>query len=58
MSDPVSWKAVFVGGPHFMTATDVFEMFKSDLAPTGSNARAAEVKTISYFRDWLLEVEG
>lgn len=57
--NPNGWRSLFVHGDDCkLTATQVTQLFKPHFSPEGSNKRSRENLTVSYWRDWLLEVEG
>ena len=57
--NPEGWKSLFMYDEKLnLTAVQVANLFKPQFAPEGSNKRRRENLTVSYWRDWLLEVEG
>jgi len=51
--------SIFLEDRTTLFAADVVAVFKSSgLSLTGSERRRGETRTIAYWRDWLLQVEG
>ena len=54
-----NWKHLFVGkGKLQLTAARLTCLFKPNLSPMGSNKRRNESLVLTFWRDWLIEVEG
>lgn len=50
---------VFLADQKTLCASDVVALFVTrSFSLAGSNRKRAELKTIAYWRDWLLQVEG
>ncbi|AWO98444.1 putative G2/M phase-specific E3 ubiquitin-protein ligase-like [Scophthalmus maximus] len=50
---------VFLADQKTLCASDVVALFVTrSFSLSGSNRKRAEIKTIAYWRDWLLRVEG
>ncbi|XP_046879941.1 G2/M phase-specific E3 ubiquitin-protein ligase-like [Hypomesus transpacificus] len=54
---PTLFREVFMHVEKPLLARDLASLFVPELSPAGSNKRAAESRTICFWRDWLLEVE-
>ena len=50
---------LFSGGPPApLTAEQVINMFAVNFSVRGSSRRSEEERAVSYWRDWLIDVEG
>lgn len=49
---------LFVNAVRPLEAKDLSSLFEVDFSPLGSNKRLLENKTICFWRDWLIDVEG
>ncbi len=55
---PELFKEVFMYEEKPLLAEDISALFKAELSTVGSNRRVVESRTICFWRDWLIEVEG
>lgn len=56
---PSSMRSVFLMDTKPLLAADVAAAFTTQLfSAEGSNRRRSETRTLGFWRDWLLEVEG
>jgi hypothetical protein len=59
VSNPEQWKHLFIHSiSENLTAARIIALFIPKLAAVGSNRRQGESKVLTYWRDWLIEVEG
>ncbi|KAL2089162.1 hypothetical protein ACEWY4_016061 [Coilia grayii] len=57
MCNPRAFQRAFTQPPLQLTATDLANLFTPTMSPVGSNRRRLENRTVTHWRDWLLEVE-
>jgi len=56
---PDEWRSVFTGnGRVEVTAQQVADLFQPNFSPAGSAKRVDEARTVAYWRDWLMDLEG
>lgn len=59
VSNPDQWKHLFLhSSSENLTAARLIALFVPKLSPVGSNRRQRESKVLTFWRDWLIEVEG
>lgn len=59
VSNPDQWKHLFVySSSENLTAVRLIALFIPKLSAVGSNRRQRESKVLTFWRDWLIEVEG
>ncbi|CAM4556974.1 unnamed protein product [Leuciscus chuanchicus] len=59
VAHPTVFEEQFLKTDAQITAADIVELFKPHFSsPRGSHKRRQETRTIAFWRDWLLEVEG
>uniref|UniRef100_A0A672GPK1 HECT domain-containing protein n=1 Tax=Salarias fasciatus TaxID=181472 RepID=A0A672GPK1_SALFA len=56
--NPNVLQSIFLEDTTPLSAKDLTDLFKPILSQAGSNRRRAESRTLAFWRDWLLEVEG
>uniref|UniRef100_A0A1A7WUY6 Uncharacterized protein n=1 Tax=Iconisemion striatum TaxID=60296 RepID=A0A1A7WUY6_9TELE len=49
-------RPIFVSGHSQLTVPSLMHLFKTVLSPPGSNARRSENRTLTFWRDWLIDV--
>lgn len=55
---PEILRPLFVSGQSRLNVQSVISLFETVLSPPGSNARRSENLTITFWRDWLIDVGG
>lgn len=51
-------RPIFVAGHSQLTIPSLLDVFKVFLSPPGSKARRSENRTLTFWRDWLIDVGG
>ncbi|XP_041912173.1 G2/M phase-specific E3 ubiquitin-protein ligase-like [Alosa sapidissima] len=49
---------IFINSSRPLKATEIIELFVPTLSPRGGNQRREENRTLGFWRDWLVNVEG
>jgi len=52
------WSTVFVTRDSKLTAKGMMNLFQIEWSPDGSNRKRMEMRTVSQWRDWLIDIEG
>ncbi|KTF76999.1 hypothetical protein cypCar_00043286 [Cyprinus carpio] len=55
---PDIFEDLFINAVRPLEAKDLSTLFEVDFSPLGSNKRQLENKTVCFWRDWLIDVEG
>lgn len=55
---PYIFEDLFINAVRPLEAKDLSTLFDVDFSPLGSNKRRLENKTVCFWRDWLIDVEG
>lgn len=55
---PGTFQECFVWQEQTLTAQTMEELFEYQMSPEGSNRRAEEARTITFWLDFLLDVQG
>lgn len=58
---PKEFETIFLEDSTSLQASDIVQLFKtrcSSMSLPGSNKRRLETRSIGFWRDWLLEVQG
>jgi hypothetical protein len=57
--DIAGWASQFLSSSTTpLTAKSLADLFQATLSPAGGNARSSEAETLSWWRDWLADIEG
>lgn len=57
-SHPLVMEECFMQSDEILTASRMERLFSHDLSPEGSNRRMAEARTLTYWLDMLIDIDG
>lgn len=57
-SHPLVMEECFMQREDILTASRMERLFSHDLSPEGSNRRMAEARTLTYWLDMLIDIDG